>query len=110
MKIFPLLPGFVNGLLGTGGGIIAVSLFRQEGCSPNAAHGSSVAFMLPLSALSLVIYLWQNGSGLLRYWPLTIPAALAALVGAKLLKNISSRLLRLLFALLLLWSGLRLLW
>ncbi len=109
MKLAAFLPGFINGLLGTGGGIVAVSLLRREGSAPNEAHATSVALMLPISAVSLGIHLWQNGFALLGYWPLCLPAAIGALAGAKLLKNISSQLLRLLFALLLLYSGLRLL-
>ncbi len=103
------LPGFINGLLGTGGGIIAVSLLRKEGCSANAAHATSVALMLPISAVSLGVYFCNNGVSLFEYLPLCIPAAAGALFGAKLLKKISSRLLRFLFALLLLYSGIRLL-
>ena len=31
-------PGLINGLLGTGGGILAVTMFRKQGLNVNQAH------------------------------------------------------------------------
>jgi uncharacterized membrane protein YfcA len=45
----------------------------------------------------------------LQYWPLCIPAIAGSLAGSFLLKHIKARKLRLLFALLLLWSTVRIL-
>jgi len=57
-----LLPGFLNGLLGTGGGILAVQQLKVRGCSPQEAHATALGLMLPLSALSLGAY-WLQGEG-----------------------------------------------
>lgn len=105
-----LLPGFLNGLLGTGGGILAVQQLKARGCSPQEAHATALGLMLPLSALSLGAY-WIQGQGApLEAWPLFVPALLGAVGGGWLLRRLSPQKLRLLFALLLLFSGLRGLW
>ncbi len=103
------LPGLINGLLGTGGGILAVSMFRKLGLKPNQAHATAVGLMLPLSAISLAVLLLQGGENQLQYWPLIIPTLLGSVVGSRLLKRIKPRFLRLLFSLLILYSAVHIL-
>lgn len=108
MNWFGLFPGFINGLLGTGGGILAVSLLNRQKISPNEAHATAVGLMLPLSAISFVLsFLQGDGKTTFQYWLLILPAAAGSLTGALLLKHIKPHKLRLLFALLLLWSSIR---
>ncbi len=104
-----LLPGLVNGLIGTGGGILAVNLFRKQGQKQNQAHASAVALMLPLSAISLVVLLLRENAAPFSYWPLIIPSLAGSIAGAWLLKHTAPQLLRLLFTLLLIYSALRIL-
>ena len=103
-----IFPGFINGLLGTGGGILAVSLLNRQSNSPQEAHATAVGLMLPLSTVSFLFSLFQS-SDILQYWPLFLPAAAGSFTGAFLLKRISPRKLRLLFALLILYSAVRIL-
>lgn len=109
MNYFGFLPGLINGLLGTGGGILAVSLLKKQGLSPHVAHGSAVAFMLPLSAVSLFSYLFRSNFPLWDYWPFLFPALGGSLAGAWLLKRLSPQKLRFFFALLLLYTAFHLL-
>ena len=105
-----LFPGLINGLLGTGGGILAVSLLNRRKISPNEAHATAIGLMLPLSAISFALACFHGtGESALQYWPLCIPAIAGSLAGAFLLKHIKARKLRMLFALLLLWSAVRIL-
>lgn len=103
------LPGLINGLLGTGGGILAVAAFRKQGLNVHQSHATAVGLMLPLSAISLAVLLLQGEQQLLMYWPLIIPTLLGSLAGSRLLKHIKPRLLQFLFALLILYSSFRIL-
>ena len=104
------LPGLINGLLGTGGGILAVSILNKQGFSQNQAHATAVTLMLPLSAISLATLLLQmEGMRFLQYWPLLFPAILGSVVGSRILKKIRPQRLRLLFAVLILYSAFRIL-
>lgn len=103
------LPGLINGLLGTGGGILAVAAFRRQGLSPNQAHATAVGLMLPLSAISLAVLLLQEKISLQQHWPLIIPTLLGSVVGSRLLKKIHPPLLHLLFTVLIVYSAVRIL-
>ena len=109
MNLYGLLPGFINGLLGTGGGILAVTLLKKQGLSQNSAHATAVALMLPLSVVSLLLYILRSDFSLWSYWPLLFPALGGSVVGAWLLKRLSPQKLRFFFALLLLYTAFHLL-
>ena len=49
--------GIVNGLLGAGGGMIAVPLLKKLGLSQKQAHANAVAVILPITVLSAALYL-----------------------------------------------------
>lgn len=101
------LPGILNGLLGTGGGILAVAFLRHQGLSPPEAHATALSLMLPLSILSLTVYYFHGNFPVREILPFIVPALLGASLGSLILKKISSAHLRLIFALLLLYSAVR---
>ena len=104
-----LVTGLLNGLLGSGGGLVTVPMLRQCGLKPQECHATSIAVIFPLSALSAFLYLQEGRLELASALPY-LPGGLAgALLGALLLPRIGTKLLRRIFALLMLWSGLRLL-
>ena len=112
-KVLPwlagLLTGFLGGLLGGGGGLVAVPLLRVCGLEGKEVHATSLAVTLSLSCLSAWLYLRAGRLDLMSAAPY-LPGGLAgALAGALLLRKANPRLLRLLFAGLLLVSGGRLL-
>lgn len=73
------------------------------------AHATSIAIILPLSLISLIVY-WLNGNlPLTQSLPFFAPALLGSAAGAALLKKIPVQLLKLVFAGLILYSGIRLL-
>ena len=114
--------GLLNGFLGTGGGIVIILslgyMHRKGILSPVGANekspggGSSkddyataIASILPMSAVSLVSY-WMGGSfDYKRALMYVIPGAAGGLLGALLLERISPLLLKRLFALLMIISG-----
>lgn len=101
--------GLVNGLLGAGGGMIAVPYLRSRGVETRSAHATSVALIAPMSLLSAVLYLYGGKVSLgdaLIYLP---AGAVGAFIGALLLKKISPSLLRRIFGAFAVWAGVRLL-
>lgn len=115
--------GLLNGLLGAAGGILLVAVLPR--LTPPAAlyppavplgryHerrdilATALAVMLPVSAVSGVFY-WLNG---VRPSPtllllLILPAALGGLLGAKLLGKLPDRVLKKIFAALVVVAGAR---
>ncbi len=99
--------GLINGLLGAGGGMLAVPLLRKSGLSTKQAHASSIAIILPLSVLSAALYLADGRVALsdpLIYIPFGL---LGAFLGAKLMQKINVRVLRGIFGAFMLWSAWR---
>lgn len=86
-----LVTGFMNGLLGSGGGTIVVfCMERFLNIKAHKAHATAIAIILPLSVLSLIIYLFK-GSIVWQTAVLTSIGGIAGgFVGAKALNKISS--------------------
>lgn len=103
------LTGFINGMLGAGGGMIAVPVLERSGADAKEAHSGSIAVMLPLSLLSAAVYLHSGrvtASDALPYLPAGI---LGALGGVWLMNKISPALLHKLFGGFAIWAGVRML-
>ena len=101
--------GIVNGLLGAGGGIIAVPLLKKLGLERKEAHANAVAVILPITVLSAVLYLLKGYVSLSDSLPY-IPGGLAgALVGTYCLKKISPVWLKRIFGAFMIYAGVRLL-
>ena len=104
-----LLCGFLNALLGAGGGIPLV--FGMQRMSPkNATNGRSfftttLAVMLPLSLFSYLLYQKSGHVPLSPPPSLLVPALLGGAIGALLLPHLRVKLLRRIFATVVLLSG-----
>ena len=102
-----ILSGFVNGLLGAGGGIIIVlilSRLLKEGDSRDV-FANALCVMLPLSAISCAIYVFKGGVNFNGFSVFIIPAILGGLMGGYLLCKINTCFLKKLFAALVAISG-----
>lgn len=101
--------GLVNGLLGAGGGIISVFalsyVLRRQKCDGRDAFATTLCIMLPLSVLSAVLYAANGAVPGVRLNFLALPAVAGGLVGGFFLDRINARLLRLIFAAVVIWSG-----
>jgi len=103
-----LAAGMLNGLFGAGGGLAAVPLLVKSGLEPKKAHATSVAVMVPLSAISLMFYI-QGGFAVTDAL-IFIPGGIAgAAAGSFLLKKMSNTLLRRIFGAVMIISAIRLL-
>ncbi len=111
--IIGVLAGFVNGVLGAGGGIIALlALQRLLGSTDDCKHdafANALFIMLVLSAVSLLTYVKGNkldNSGELIL-SLVIPALLGGAVGAFLQNRFDIKILKLIFSVVIIYSGIR---
>ncbi|HHW46130.1 MAG TPA: sulfite exporter TauE/SafE family protein [Clostridiales bacterium] len=104
-----LAVGIINGLLGAGGGMLAVPLLRGAGLNPKKAHANSVGIILPLSIFSSYLYL-QSGRVNLQDALIYLPGGIiGALAGTWILSRISTPILRILFGIFIIFAGIRLL-
>lgn len=107
--ILGLAAGFLNGLFGSGGGVIAVPTLEKAGLEAKKAHATSIAVILPLSVISAAIYTLKKSFKLtsaLVYIPFGL---IGAAVGAVILKKIPNNLLRRIFGLLIIISAVKML-
>lgn len=97
--------GFINALFGAGGGMIAVPLLTKAGLSQKEAQATAVSVILPLTAVTCVIYYFRGRLDIgaaLDYIP---PGLIGALVGSFALKKVPDGFLKKCFAVFMLWAG-----
>lgn len=106
--VIGLLAGAANGLFGAGGGLFLVPLLTKWcGMDAKKALATSVAAVLPISAVSLAVFLFHNQIP----WGTALPYVLGGIAGGllsgKLFHRLSAVWLKRLFAVLLLLGGIR---
>lgn len=100
--------GLANGFFGGGGGSVLVPLLtRYCGLDQRRAFATSVAVILPLCALSVVIYFMRGGLNLAAAWPYLLGGTAGGWLGGRLFKGIRVDWLRRGFGLLLIYGGVR---
>ncbi len=100
--------GLANGFFGGGGGmILAPLLTRWCGVEPRTAFPCSVAIILPLCALSALIYSLRGGLDLLAALPYLLGGLLGGGLGGRVFRRLKITALRRLFALLILYGGVK---
>ncbi|MGN0474911.1 MAG: sulfite exporter TauE/SafE family protein [Acutalibacteraceae bacterium] len=103
------LAGFINGLLGSGGGMIAVPALEKSGLDAKQAHSGSIAVILPLSLFSACMYIGGGRVEISDALPYVPAGIIGSFCGAWLMKKISSDLLRRIFGGFAIWAGVRML-
>ena len=101
--------GAVNGLLGAGGGMIAVPLLRKLGLEQKQAHANAVAVIMPISILSAGLYLYKDYVSFADAWVYVPAGLLGALIGTLIMRKISPLWLRRIFGGFMVYAGVRLL-
>ncbi len=100
--------GTVNGFFGGGGGSVLVPMLtRTCGLDQRRAFATSVAVILPLCALSAVIYFVQGGLELGPALPYLIGGTVGGWAGGKWFQGVRMDWLRRVFGLLLIYGGIR---
>ena len=102
------LAGTLNGLFGGGGGIPFVLLVTKRGAlEQKEALATCVAVIFPLCAVSAAVYLYRTDFPLTAALPYLAGGFLGGSVGGRLFRGVSSLWLRRIFALFLLYGGIR---
>lgn len=106
--------GFLNGFLGAAGGIliglVLTRLFKSDGellCDRRDIYANIQIAMICVSLVSLSIYASRGDVDYPSATWLIIPAILGGAVGSLILRRISSSAVGKIFAVLVIWSGLR---
>ena len=112
-SIFALGAGVVNGLLGTGGGILltyalAKALPRTK-YSPKDVFVCSMTAVIPISLFSLFTYPRERSPSLPVLLGIILPATAGGILGAVLSTKLKSVIVEKAFALLIVYAGLRML-
>lgn len=108
MILAGLFIGAVNGLFGAGGGMLAVPCLTYIGSlDEKSAHATAIALILPLCLVSSIAYgvgaSFENGVIL----PTVLGVTIGGILGACLLKKLSSNVVSFLFYALMLFAGLK---
>ena len=107
-SIWGMVTGLLNGLFGSGGGVMAVivlkRIFKLE---THKAHATAILVILPLSVLSIIIDLQKGGFPFgLGIW-VSVGGVVGGIIGAKLLSKLSSVWVTRIFAILMLAAAVR---
>jgi len=108
--IMGVIIGFVNGFWGGGGGMICVPLLMQVIKLPEKnAHATTLLIMLPLSLSSLLIYILKGSMLWLDAIKISIGFVVGGVIGALALKKISNVWLGIVFSLIIIAGGVKML-
>ena len=104
------LSGFINGFLGGGGGVLVVSLLLTVLMLPQKnAQATALLVILPLTVVSAVVYLFK---GVIEWEPTlwtTLGVVAGGVVGALLLSKLKSDVIKIIFAVVLILGGIKML-
>lgn len=100
--------GLANGLFGSGGGTVVVPCMeRFLDVEEHKAHATAIAIILPLSILSLFIYLRAESLDWTAAIAVSLGGIIGGIIGAKLLSKISGKWLHKIFGVFMLAAAIR---
>lgn len=105
-----VLAGFLNGLFGSGGGIIAVPLLKSGGLSQKESQATSLLLMLMLSVVSAAIYLYEGRLSFSDAAGFIPGGILGGIAAAVCFRKIKPKVLRRIFGGVITVSALRIIW
>ena len=102
--------GVLNGLLGSGGGVVAVICLQKFlKVEAHKSHATAVAVMLPLTVVSAIVYLTKYQTDIKTLIFVTLGGVIGGVIGAKLLIKISSKWLHRIFGAVMIFAAVRML-
>ncbi len=105
-----IITGFINGLFGGGGGMVLIPLFSLiKKYSQKVSHATCLAVILPVSLISAVIQIVNGNFELSVGIPTVIGVLIGGFFGALMLKKIKNDTLTKVFLLVMIVSGVKLL-
>lgn len=108
MTIFiGMIAGFINGLFGTGAGMIIlpglISLFDMDS---KVARGTSLFILVVISFVTSIFYV-SNITDYTALWFIVAGGILGGVIGSKFSKLVSGRMLKVILGIMMLISGIR---
>lgn len=106
--IIGFITGFINGLFGSGGGMLVVpALVFFLGLQDYKAHATAISIILPITLISTIVYLKNSIIKLDIALIVGIGAVIGSFIGAKFLKKIPVPILRKVFGGLIIYTAVR---
>ncbi|MGN1222082.1 MAG: TSUP family transporter [Christensenellales bacterium] len=103
-----LFVGFLSGFFGGGGGMIVVPLLIFAlGLPEKNAHATAILTILPISIASSVVYIASGSVNYLQLLYATIGFVIGGALGALLLKKLNNTALRIIFSLIMIAAGIK---
>lgn len=99
--------GIVNVTLGAGGGMLTVPLYKKCGFDQKSAQINAVATILPITFISFIIYLLNGNVNLSETYSYIVFGLPGAILGTFVIKKTSNKLLKSVFAVFMIWAGVR---
>ena len=100
--------GIINGVFGAGGGMILVPLLSKwAGLDYKSALATSVAVILPVSVSSALVYILGSGFDLTAALPYALGGLIGGFVGGKIFKNVPVKWMRRIFAIFVIYGGVK---
>ena len=101
--------GFINGFFGGGGGMICVPLLENVLHLDNKySHATAIVIIFPISFISAIIYLLSGSIENISLITVGLGVMAGGIVGSFVLKVLPPKALKIIFALLMLAGGIRL--
>lgn len=108
--ILGLSIGLLNGIFGSGGGIIAVLLMTHVLSLENRmAHATSISIILPICIISSFVFIKNGFYDIELLIKVALGSVIGGMIGAKLLCKISNTLIRRIFGIVMVISAVRML-
>ena len=125
-----VIGGILNGLLGTGGGIVLLYTFKLHSClerrkqkkmglqaSHEGAFGglkdsmaATIMAILPMSAVSAIVYYFSGLVDVRELYVYLPGAFVGGIIGALLLERLKVVYIKKLFAVMIIYAGVRMVW
>lgn len=103
-----LVTGFINGIFGSGGGMIIVpALTFLMGLEDHKAHATAISIILPLTIISTILYLKADMVKFNIALYVVLGGIVGSFIGAKFLKKVPAPLLRKIFGGIIIFTAIR---
>jgi uncharacterized membrane protein YfcA len=105
-----IITGLANGLFGSGGGMIVVpAMIALLGIEEHKAHATAIFIILPLSLVSMYLYISNNYINWEITWKVMLGGVAGGYIGAKLLNLLPTHILRRVFAIFIIAAAIKML-